>query len=139
MSTGASSSPAPRAARGLFLAYVGLLLVLTHWPRLKLPTEQIPRPDVLVHMGAFAIWTFLCVRAGFFGPRGSARNICLAALISLAYASIDEGSQAIPWFHRTCAWDDYAADLLGVGAGLALALLVTSIDDSRSDTSHGAP
>jgi hypothetical protein len=127
-----------RGARGLFLAYACVLLVLTHWPKLTLPSQEIPRPDVLVHTIAFGIWAFLCVRAGLFGPRHSARNIILSALTSLAYASLDEGSQIIPWFQRTCAWDDYASDLLGLGLGLALALLVTAIDDQRSPSPHGA-
>jgi hypothetical protein len=132
-----SSTRATRGARGLFLAYACVLIVLTHWPRLTLPSEDIPRPDVVVHTIAFAIWSFLCVRAGWFAPRHTARNILLAALTSLAYAAIDEGTQAIPWFQRTCAWDDFAADLLGVGAGLTLALLLAAIDDQGSDSPHG--
>lgn len=135
-------SPAPRAraARGLFLAYVLVLLLMTHWPRLEIPADEIPRPDLLVHVTAFALWTFLCARAAWFGPAGSARNLALAGLVALAYAAIDESSQAIPFVQRHCSWDDFAANTIGVGAGLALATLVAAIDlptaDHRSHTSR---
>lgn len=137
MSAGASSSSVPRAARWLFIAYLCVLFVLTHWPRLEIPVGAIDRPDFLAHLIAFGLWAFLCVRAGWFGPRNAARNILLAAIVCLLYISFDEGTQAIPWIQRDAAWDDLAGDLLGVGLGLGVASLLAAIDDDRSDSTHG--
>lgn len=129
MSAGGSPGPSTRGARRWFIAYACLLFTLTHWPRLELPTDAIPRPDLFAHLAAFALWTFLCLRSAWFGPRASARNFVLGALACLAYAALDELTQAIPIFQRDCAWDDFAADLLGVGLGLAAFALLTAIDD----------
>jgi hypothetical protein len=104
-----------------FWCYAGLLFLGTHWPRARLPDTGV-RLDLFVHMGIFGVWTGLLIGAGFFGAPLSNRNLLAAALIAPVYAAVDEGLQAIPWVHRTCAWDDYALNLAGIGIALGAAL-----------------
>ncbi len=111
MSPGARRS----AARIAFFAFAALLVVGTHWPALRVPeVGGFTRMDLLVHAGAFGVWTGLLILCGFFGPALSGRNILLCAVVGAAYASIDEGTQAIPWFNRYVGWDDWAMNLIGV-------------------------
>lgn len=125
MSTGTS-----RWFRVAFFIYAALLFTMTHWPALELPSGAIPRPDVLAHVGVFALWTLLCVRAGFFGHWLSGRNIALSFLIAIVYVAIDEGTQAIPGLRRHASWDDFAANVLGVCLGMAavMGIGVLSVD-----------
>jgi len=122
----------PGGPRAWFIAYAILLATLTHWPRLDVDIGRMPRPDVLAHVAAFGTWAFLAQRSGLFGPRHTSRAIALAAGASVAYAVIDEATQAIPALGRTAAWDDLAANLLGVGAGTAAAMAALLIEPDRS-------
>lgn len=102
-----------RARRAAFALYALALFVATHWPSLTLPAEG--RPDLWIHAGVFAAWTALLISCGFLGPPLSTGNILGCALAGAAYAGCDELLQAIPALHRTAAWDDWGADVLGVG------------------------
>jgi len=66
----------------------------------------------------------LFITASFFGPIFSWRNILLGSAASLLYSFIDEALQAIPIIRRHFAWDDAAANALGVFlAAIAMAIL----------------
>lgn len=106
------SLPWPRLRRAAFWLYLPTLFTATHWPKLTLPGTG--RPDLIVHLFAFGLWTALFIGAGFFGPALSWRNIRVAFLIAPLYAAIDEGLQAIPFVHRTAAFDDWLANLSGI-------------------------
>ena len=111
-----------RAALGVFVVYTVVLSVATHWPRLRIE-GPIERPDLWIHMGAFGLWAALLAMTGLLAPRWTVKNILASTLVALAYAAIDEGSQAIPALGRTAALDDYLADAAGillVGSGLSL-------------------
>ncbi|MCC6661366.1 MAG: hypothetical protein IT437_10820 [Phycisphaerales bacterium] len=115
----------PAARRAAFWVYVPILFTATHWPRLVIPAEG--RPDLWIHVGVLGLWTALLIGCGFFGRPLSARNIITSAVIGVLYAGLDEGLQAIPWVHRTAAWDDFAADSLGVVLAAAVALVIGCI------------
>jgi hypothetical protein len=106
--------------RAAFLLYTLALLVATLWPRLRLPGPE--GTDKVTHALAFALWTFGLVFASWFGPLGSRRNLLSAAVIAPLFAGMDELAQLIPGIHRTCAWNDYAANIVGIAIGLALGL-----------------
>jgi hypothetical protein len=38
----------------------------------------------------------------------------VACIVATAFAALDEGLQAIPFLNRTCAWDDMAANVMGI-------------------------
>jgi hypothetical protein len=104
----------------MFLLYTLALLVATLWPKLKVPGPE--GTDKVTHFAAFGLWTFLFVWAGWFGPPASRRNVLLSALVAPIFAGADELAQIVPALHRTCAWDDYAANLTGIATGLLAGL-----------------
>jgi len=112
-----------RLWRAAFAVYVLALLVLTHWPRLNPPGAQAGS-DKVAHFVAYALWTWLAIGAGLFGPRTSRRNLLLAAALAAAWSALDETSQLIPIFDRQFSVLDMAANLGGVLAASALAMMV---------------
>ncbi len=126
-----------RAALGVFITYAIILAIATHWPRLRIE-GPIERPDLWIHMGAFGLWAALLALTALLGPRWTVSNILASVGVALAYAAIDEGSQAIPALGRTAALDDYLADAAGIlaaGAGLCLiAWRVGRAGGPRADT-----
>jgi hypothetical protein len=98
---------------GAFWLYVLLVYFLTHAPGVKIE-GPIPRPDLIVHMTVFGLWTALCIACAYFGPIWSHRNILIAGIISLSYSAFDESTQVIPAINRVAAWDDWFANAAGV-------------------------
>lgn len=109
--------------RVAFAIYVLTLLVLTHWPRLNPPGVEAGS-DKLAHFLAYALWTGLAIGAGLFGPRTSRRNLLTATAVALVWSALDETSQLIPIFERHFSLLDMAANLAGVAAASALAMMV---------------
>jgi hypothetical protein len=101
-----------RAVRLIFWLYAAILFTATHWPRLEMPGPE--GSDKVIHIGAFGMWMLLAATQGWFGAPVSDRNLLRTMLVAAAYAGTDEGLQAIPFVHRTCALDDYAANAIGI-------------------------
>jgi VanZ family protein len=114
--------PSRRIRRRVFWLYAAALFVGTHWPRLELPPTIIERPDVLVHMSAFGLWTLLLAGSEYLGSLRSRRAILWCGLIALANAALDEALQAVPFVQRTAAWDDWLANAAGVVVATAAML-----------------
>lgn len=93
--------------RGAFILYAIALTVATHWPRLTIGPE-IPATDKEIHTAAFALATFLLWMTRW------QRRMWMVMLIALAWAGLDELTQAIPIIQRTCSWLDFLADAIGV-------------------------
>lgn len=104
----------------LFGCYAGFMFVGTHWPALTIPVPG--RPDLMVHLVLFGLWTAMCIGAEPFGPMLSLRNILASQLVSVIYAGIDEGLQAVPFIRRAAALDDFGANTCGVLAVTLFAL-----------------
>ena len=112
--------PSRRARRWALALGALATSTMTHWPGLAVQeVGPIERADLIAHVVFFFTLGSLAHGAELFGPVGSRRNTLLTWLCSLAYAAIDEGTQAIPALKRTTAWDD----LLANSAGLTLAAL----------------
>lgn len=109
-------APKPRrgACTAVFAVYAACLFAATHWPNLRIESRQIDRPDILIHIAAFAIWTVLLALSGLVGPWLKSRTALLAGAVALAFAAFDEASQALPILGRTAALDDYLADVAGI-------------------------
>jgi hypothetical protein len=112
-----------RRVRIVFWLYAALVFTLTHWPALQVPSP-VRRTDIIAHLVVFGGWAFVACACGWFGPRWSWHNIRYTALIALAYAAFDEGTQAIPWIRRHVSWDDFFANVLGVIVGCGAAWLL---------------
>ena len=104
--------------RAGFLTYALILVFLTHIPGVSIP-GPVPRPDLFVHIVAFGLWNALAIRCGWFGRWGSLGNIALTSVLAAAWSGLDEYTQQ--FFGRVTAWDDFFANLLGVGTGAAIA------------------
>lgn len=109
-------------ARVGFVLYIPTLLLATHWPNLQIDAP-VQRPDLYIHLACFGLWAFLLALSGWAGAPRRWPTLARAWLISAAFASFDEGSQAIEFFHRTCAWDDWGFNLAGVTIGCAAAFV----------------
>lgn len=124
-----------RAAAFVFGLYAGVLFVGTHWPGVRVE-GPVPRPDLVVHFGAFGLWTTLMMMCRVWGPVASRRNVGRSVVAGLLYAGLDEGLQAIPALHRVCGWDDYAANaggvILAAGVIMAGARMVRGTSDGSS-------
>jgi VanZ family protein len=118
------AAPHARWFKAAFIIWALAVFTGTHWPQLKVP-EVVTRTDLVLHMGAFAPWTILLSLCAFFGPRWSLANIGTSAIVALAYAALDESTQAVPILGRTAGLDDFGADCAGVLLG-ALLLLIAS-------------
>lgn len=120
-----------RILRLAFWAYAAVLLTATHWPSLTLE-GPIERPDLVLHLAAFAVWGALLAASGIVAPVGAARNGPLSALVGGLYASFDELTQGIPFLHRTVGLDDLAANFAGVLTGAFVAAAVARRAGRRS-------
>lgn len=98
--------------------FVLIVYFLTHAPGVKIE-GPIPRPDLIIHMTVFGLWTLLCIACGFFAAPLAPRNILACGAIALAYSAFDEGTQAIPVLNRVCALDDWLANAAGVAVATA--------------------
>ena len=117
-------------ARLAFWLYAPVLFALTHFPGVKVPMPG--RPDLVVHLVVFGLWTALLIGAGFFGRVLGARNIVLCGLIGVVYSGVDEALQAIPAIRRHAAWDDWAANVLGVAVAVLGAFVLRIAVDWRT-------
>lgn len=104
-----------------FALYALVLFAATHWPNLRIESDVIERPDLLIHLGAFGLWAFLLHLTRLTGDPRSARTALKTAGIGALYAAVDELTQAIPILGRTAVWDDYLANLAGVALGATAA------------------
>jgi hypothetical protein len=102
--------------------YAAIVAVFTLWPKLKVPMP-VPRSDLIIHLVCFGLLGLLVIAAGLFGPVFSRRNLLVAGSVAATFAAVDEGLQAIPFLNRTCAWDDMAANTMGI----LLAVLVMGL------------
>ena len=104
-----------RLMRPLFFLYAAVLFTGTHWPALELPFPG--RSDLVVHFTILGLWTVTLYLSGLCGPLSSWRAVAIAQTCGVLYGAVDEGLQAIPFIHRTAAFDDYSFDVGGVMVG----------------------
>jgi VanZ family protein len=105
--------------RRLFWLYFAVLTVALLWPALQIP-EVVPRPDLIVHGVAFGLFSLLLSLWNPLGLRSPWPVAVLGLAAGAAYGGITEALQMIPILKRTCALDDWLADVFGVACGLAV-------------------
>jgi VanZ family protein len=124
----------------VFVLYALVLFVATHWPNLRIESDVIERPDLLIHLGAFGLWALLLQLTGLLGPPRSPRTALKTFGVGALYAAVDESSQAIPILGRTAVWDDYVANVVGVALGAAAGCVAARLvlRAAASDRAQGA-
>lgn len=103
-----------------FLVYAVALVVGTHWPSLDLG-ESPAGSDKWLHLAAYAGWAMLGIASGLFGPWWATRTFARVVVIGAAVAALDEATQGLPGINRHPSLGDWAADLLGLLSGGAVA------------------
>ena len=105
----------------LFL-WAAVIMVLTSIPGEKLPEIELWNWDKLAHGAVYFILSILLFRYLFL-VRGVtiANSWKLGIVIGAAYAGIDELHQ-IPIPNRLGTWQDFIADICGVGIGIYTAV-----------------
>lgn len=94
-----------------FVIYTIALLTATHWPGLAVP-GPFSRTDLVIHVGAFGLWTLLLGMTGWVRSKCCVRrSALLVGLIGIAFGCFDELTQ--PMFDRVFDWLDLAADMTG--------------------------
>ena len=129
-----SPSRVTHTARVALILYAAALSTLTHWPRLRVESPDIPRLDLFAHLGAYGLLGFIAGTAAPFGRITRARPAALTLAALLIYAAIDESTQAIPALGRFASLDDYAANALGLTLGLAAAAFTQHATRPRGAT-----
>lgn len=128
-----------RGRRVGFAVYAVVLATGTHWPALTLGPDPGFRLDLLVHLAAFASWTFLLAGCEWFGPIATRRNVGWCVAISAAYAALDEVTQGLPGVNRTVLCSDLLANLAGVAAaGAWLRAAVRHGDRNPNDPANNS-
>lgn len=135
--TGAAGGRWARLRRPAFWVFALAVFVATHYPKLRIESEILPRPDLLIHASVFGTWTLLLCLSGYVGPGGRAATWLLGGLVALVYAAVDEVTQGVPWLHRTVALDDYLANAAGIVAVGLGGALVAQVRGRRAHAGEG--
>jgi len=125
LTTGPGSSYSASRPRVQLAVYWFLLAIGSHWPRLELfpepQTQPLFQPDKGLHFVAFAVLTWLLIRAKIAGrSAGPVWTALVVGCIALSYAGLDELTQQ--WFQRQVALSDFVASAVGV---LTVVLTIT--------------
>ncbi len=98
-----------------------VILALCWLPRSLLPVREhgpkpefVPNLDKAVHLGIFAVFAVLWMRAGTSGSRAGK-----VLILGLALAVVSELGQNLPIVNRDAGLPDGLADALGLLVGLA--------------------
>ncbi|MEQ8845174.1 MAG: VanZ family protein [Phycisphaerales bacterium] len=124
-----------RIARIVFVVYAITLFVATHKPGVDVNVVPGIRLDLFVHASAFAVWTALLGLTGWLGDARSPRGLWMLLAVGVAYAIVDEASQAVPIFDRVFDVKDMLANSVGA---VAAAIGVFCIGRVRRGAGSGA-
>jgi len=100
----------------ILTAYWTALLVGTHWP--KLPAFGPENTDKVLHVTAYCGLAALLTLYVLAGRKMNWRRLAFIVLVLAVAGGLDELTQ--PPFHRTADWNDWFADLAGIGLGSLL-------------------
>lgn len=120
--------PVPR--RVVLGVFVAILATATHWPKLQI-AGPVPRTDLWLHLCAFGTLGVLVASAGLVGRVGSRKSSVASWGLAIAYAALDESTQAIPGLGRTAGLDDFAANATGVTLGVLAVAGVVALARAR--------
>lgn len=114
-----------RVYLALLIAWVGLTFVLTSLPGAQLPA-RFPHVDKALHAAFYGVMGVLCGLWRRESGTPAGRAVVQALLFTAAVGAVDEVHQAwIPG--RSTELLDWAADVLGGGAGGALSSLLPQL------------
>lgn len=104
----------------VLVAYWGFIFYGTHLPAITIPLNAT---DKTAHYLAYgALGGLLYIALWVNNPRRMDVGF-LVLLIGMVYGALDELTQPLGWFHRTCDFMDWCAD----AAGLATAVVIMTM------------
>ena len=111
------------------VAYSGLLIFTTHYPR---PGELLegllgrsPPSDKTLHFVAYAVLAALATATWLTARRTASRGIAALAIALCGFGAIDEITQ--PLFRRHADPLDWVYDCIGIGIGIAAVVSVMAL------------
>lgn len=117
-----------------FVAYAVVLFVATHKPGVDVNVVPGWRLDLLIHMVAFGLWTFLLGLTGWAGDARRLGDLLVLMAVGVAYAVADESTQAMPIFERVFDWTDMVANSAGAVLAPPLVLFALRLFDAPRAT-----
>lgn len=112
----------PRLTLAAWLGFWGLLVLLTHVPKLPSVSAPIPHLDKIAHFGSYFALTLLgSLRLAAWERILRVRTFVLWGVFYAVYGVIDELTQ--PWTGRTADVDDWLADAFGIAAATWFAII----------------
>lgn len=115
--------------RVVFVAYAVVLFVATHKPGVDVNVVPGWRLDLLIHMAAFGLWTFLLGLTGWAGDARRLGDLFVLMAVGVAYGVADESTQALPIFDRVFDWTDMVANSAGAILASVLVFVVLRVLD----------
>ncbi|MEW5701987.1 MAG: VanZ family protein [Candidatus Zixiibacteriota bacterium] len=109
-----------RVFRLLAVVYAIVVIVVSSWPRLRLPAIPIGNLDKVAHFGQYLILAYLVGRGWAYDVPSHRRLVSLTAVaIVVVFAGLDEYHQAwVPG--READVFDWLADLSGIMVGFTI-------------------
>ena len=99
----------------ILLLYWGMICYFTHMPA---PVITLYGGDKMAHYLAYGALGGLLYLA-LWSNNPNSRELAFKVLaIGLAYGALDEWTQALPWFNRTCDFLDWCADCAGLSTAV---------------------
>ena len=111
-----------KTRRALLIITAAAILILSLLPKAPNPISRIPYADKLEHIAAYILLAFLLTLNIAAKMKRKLYTILSAAAICILYGAIIEFLQQ--YTGRSAELLDLIADLVGAGAGAALAALV---------------
>jgi VanZ family protein len=109
----------------IFAAYWVALAIGTRMPKEAIPDLATPGLDKPVHLIAFAGWAALGAWATSRSWPARRWAAWMVLPVGLLYGAVDEWTQ--PWWGRTCDYDDWRSDAVGVFLGFAVVLVAGAL------------
>ncbi len=105
------------ALRIIFVVYALVLFAATHKPGVDVNVVPGIRLDLFIHAAAFGLWNVLLGLTMWLGDAARIRGLAALLAVGVAYAIIDEATQAVPIFDRVFDVKDMVANIGGVVLG----------------------
>jgi len=102
---------------------------MTHMPA---PTITLRGGDKMAHFLAYGALGGLLYLALWTNNPGSPDLVFKILVIGMCYGALDEWTQALPWFNRTCDFVDWCADVAGLSVAKVLPLTESTHSPSMS-------
>ena len=107
------------------VAYSGLLVFATHYPRPEGLLGPNPPADKTLHFVAYAVLAALSAATWLAAPRTATRGIAPLAIALAGFGAIDEVTQ--PFFRRHADPLDWVYDCIGIAIGIAAVVSVVTL------------